>query len=89
MADECACKPEWYMDEQISNFLYEALRDYVDHCDKPGFVLWYLKDIMDRWGYDIYHAIPVVFVEAQVCENGNYVNGFDDRIHRLDKEELK
>lgn len=90
MADECAYKAEWYTDGQISNFLYEALKDYIDHCRKPSFILWYLKDIMDRWDFDIYHAIPIVFADLQVKDdNGNYVNGFDDRIRALDEEELK
>ena len=89
MADECAYKPEWYTDRQISNILDEALKDYIDHCNKPSFVLWYLKDIMDRWDYDIYHAIPIVFADTQVYDNGDYINGFDDRLHKLDEKGVK
>lgn len=91
MADECAYKPEWYTDKEISLFLWEALKDYIDHCDKPSFVLWCLKDVMDKHNWDMYHAIAVVFsAYTQVKDNnGNYVNGFDDRIHALDKEGYK
>ena len=90
MAAECAYRPEWYTDADISHFLWEALKDYIDHCDKPSFVLWGLEEIMRRDNCDVYHAIPWVFLEAQVRDsNLNYVNGFDDRICKLDKEELK
>ena len=91
MADECEYKPEWYTEEEISYFLWEAFKDYIDHCDRPSFALWCLKDVIDRHDWDMYHAIAVVFsAYTQVLDdNGNYVNGFDDRIHALDKEEHK
>ena len=44
---------------------------------------------MNRWDFDIYHAIPIVFADLQVCDDNGYINGFDDRIHALDKEERK
>lgn len=89
MADECAYKPEWYTDREISNIIYEAMKDYIDHCDKPSFFMWCLKDVMDRHNCDIYHAIPTVFnAYTEVRDdNDNYVNGFDDRICKLDREE--
>lgn len=91
MADECMYKPEWYTDREISNFIYEAMKDYLDHCDKPSFFMWCLKDVMDRWGCDIYHSIVKVFNAYTDVrdDNGNYVNGFDDRLHKLDKEVIK
>ena len=90
MADECAYRPEWYTDAHISQFLWEALKDYIDHCDKPSFVLFGLEETMRRDDCDVYHAIPWVFLEAQVRDsNLNYVNGFDDRICKLDKEKLE
>ncbi len=90
LADECMMAPNYYSEDEISLELWEALKDYIDHCDKPSFVLWCLKDVMDRHNWDMYHAIAVVFsAYTQVKDNnGNYVNGFDDRIHALDKEEL-
>jgi hypothetical protein len=90
MADECMEKPEWYTDEDVSSILWEAMSDYLDHCAKPSWFMWCLKDVMRRHDWDIYHAIPIVFgAHTQVRNNGVYVNGFDDRLHRLDKEEIK
>ncbi len=91
MADECSYKPEWYTDDDISHFLWEALKDYIDHCAKPSFVLWCWKYVMDQHNWDMYHAIAVVFsAYTQVKDgNGNYINGFDDRIHKLDREKFK
>lgn len=91
MAEECMVEPSCYTDEDISNILWETMSDYLDNCDKPSFFMWCLKDVMRRHDWDIYRAIIIVFsVYTQVRNNdGNYVNGFDDRLHRLDKEELK
>ena len=91
MAEECAYKPEWYTDADISHFLWEALKDYIDHCDKPSYVLWCLQEVMDHYNWDMYHTIAVVFsAYTQVKDsNGNYVNGFDDRLHKLDRENTK
>lgn len=88
MADECDYQAEWYTDSDISNILYEAIKDYFDYCDKPSFLMFCLKDVMDRCNCDIYHAIPIVFsAYTQIKDdNGNYVNGFDDRIHKLKEE---
>ena len=88
LADECMMSPNYYSEAEISLELWEALKDYIDHCDQPSFVLWCLKDVMDKHNWDMYHAIPVVFsAYTQVKDiNGRYVNGFDDRIHELDKE---
>lgn len=88
MADKYMYK---YSDYDISNLLYEAMTDYLDYCDKPSFFMLCLKDVMDRRGYDIYYSIAIVFrAYTQVMDgNGNYVNGFDDRLHKLDREEIK
>ena len=90
MADECAYKAEWYTDREISNIIYEAVKDYIDHCDKPSFFLSCLQEVMDRRNCDIFYAMLIVFCAyTQVKDGyGNYVNGFDDRIHALDKEEF-
>ena len=91
MAEECAFRAEWYSDADISKFLFEAMIDYLCHCDKPSFFMECLKDVMDRQGHDMYYSIALVFqAYTQVMDdNGNYVNGFDDRICKLDGEELK
>lgn len=88
MAEECMMKPSDYTDDDISDFLYEAMLDYLDHCNKPSYFMLNLQYVMRRHNWDMYHAIAVVFsAYTQVKDdNGNYVNGFDDRLHKLDKE---
>jgi hypothetical protein len=91
MADECKYNVEWYTDADMFEIMYDAMLDYLDHCDKPSFFMEYLKDVMDRRTHDMYYSIALVFrAYTQVCDDdGNYVNGFDDRIHALDEEEIK
>lgn len=88
MSDECMCDTKDYTEEDISNILYEAMRDYIDHCNKPSFFMFCIKDVVGRHNCDICHAIPIVFnAYTQVRDdNGNYVNGFDDRLHKLEEE---
>lgn len=87
MSDEYMMAPDYYEDEDIDCVLWEAMKDYLDHCDKPSFFMWCLKDVMDRYNWELYPAIAVVFGRhTQVRNDNGYVNGFDDRIHRLDKE---
>ena len=88
MADECAYKAEWYTEKDMFDILYTAMLEYLDHCDKPSFFMWCLKDVMRKHNWDMYHAIAVVFsAYTQVRDDNGYINGFDDRLHRLDKEE--
>lgn len=91
MAEECMVKPAYYTDEDIDNILWEAMKDYIDHCDKPSYFMWCWKDVMDRLNWEMCPAIAVVFsAYTQVRDdNGNYVNGFDDRLHKLDEGETK
>ena len=91
MAEECMVEPDYYTDKDIDDILWEAMKDYLDHCDKPSFFMWCLKDVMNRHDWELCPAIAVVFsAYTQVKDgNGNYVNGFDDRLHNLDKEEFK
>ena len=90
MADECMVEPGRYTDADIDEVLWEAMKDYLDHCDKPSYFMWCWKDVMDKYDWEMYPAIAVVFGPyTKVRDNGNYVNGFDDRLHRLDKEETK
>jgi hypothetical protein len=90
MADECAYEVEWYTDKDMFDIVYEAMLDYLDHCDKPSFFMRRLGDVMrgrlDCITRDIAIALTTVSVKDR---NGNYINGFDDRIHALDREEHK
>lgn len=85
LAEECMLLPEDYTDEDINYVLWEAMEDYLDHCNKPSSFLKDLRAVMRTHNWDIYHAIAVVFGPyVRVKDNnGNYVNGFDDRINRI------
>ena len=90
MADECAYKTEWYTDKDILDIMYDAMRDYLDHCDKPSFFMWELKEVLMRNTENLPLRIAIALSLQQVRDdNGNYINGFDDRLHRLDKEATK
>jgi hypothetical protein len=81
---------EWLSDRDMLDIMYDAMRDYLDHCDKPSFFMWQLKDVLMRDSEDLPLRIGVALSLVQVKDdNGNYVNGFDDRLHKLDREERK
>jgi hypothetical protein len=87
MADECIYKSEWYTDRQMFDIMFEAMKDYIDHCDKPSFFLYQLRGVhlsKEDWVLRIAIALSLVQVKDS---NGNYVNGFDDRLHKLDRED--
>lgn len=89
MAEECMVRPDYYTEQSISLILWEAMRDYLDACDKPSYFMWCLKEVMDKHNWDMYHAIAVVFsAYTQVKNNsGNYINGFDDRVFALSRKD--
>lgn len=89
MADECAYKAEWYTDRDMFDILYNAMLDYLDHCDKPSFFMRRLGDITRGRLDSITQDIAIALSLVQVQDVGGYVNGFDDRLHKLDREELK
>ena len=89
MADECAYKAEWYTKKDMFDILYTAMLDYLDHCDKPSYFMRRLGDVMRGRMDNIVLDIAVTLSLTQVQDVNGYVNGFDDRLHKLDKEELK
>lgn len=91
MAEECVYRSEWYTDANMYEIMYEAMLDYLDHCDKPSSFMRRLTDIVSRHKpNEMAMCIGIALALVRVRDsNGNYVNGFDDRIHALDKEELK
>ena len=90
MADECAYKVEWYTEKDMFDIIYDAMLDYLDHCDKPSYFMRQLGDVMRGRLDSITRDIAIALTLVQVKDdNGNYVNGFDDRLHELDKEEIK
>lgn len=89
MADECAYKVEWYTEKDMFDIIYDAMLDYLDHCDKPSYFMRQLGEVMRGRLDSITRDIAIALTLVQVRDNNNYVNGFDDRIHALDKEEHK
>lgn len=89
MADECAYKAEWYTEEDMLDIMYGAMADYLDHCDKPSAFMWGLKNHIGTQPNNIPRRIAIELSLVRVRENGNYINGFDDRLHRLDKEDTE
>lgn len=89
MADECAYQVEWYTEKDMFDIIYDAMLDYLDHCDKPSYFMRQLGDVMRGRLDSITRDIAIALTLVQVRDNNNYVNGFDDRIHALDKEETK
>lgn len=89
MADECAYKAEWYTEKDMFDILYNAMLDYLDHCDKPSFFMRRLGDVMRGRLDSVTRDIAIALTMVQVQDVNGYVNGFDDRIHALDKEELE
>ena len=88
MADECAYKVEWYTEKDMFDIIYDAMLDYLDHCDKPSYFMRQLGDVMRGRLDSITRDIAIALTLVQVRDNDNYVNGFDDRIHALDREEM-
>ena len=89
MADECAYKTEWYTEKDMFDILYNAMLDYLDHCDKPSCFMRRLGDVMRGRLDSITRDIAIALTMVQVQDVNGYVNGFDDRLHKLDREELK
>ena len=86
IAEDCMLEVEWLSDRDMLDIMYDVMRDYLDHCDKPSFFMWQLKDVLLRDSENLPLRIAVTLSLVQVRDNGAYVNGFDDRLHRLDKE---
>ena len=89
MADECDYKAEWYTEKDMFDILYNAMLDYLDHCDKPSCFMRRLGDVMRGRLDSITRDIAIALTMVQVQDVNGYVNGFDNRLHKLDKEELK
>lgn len=87
MADECAYKAEWYTDRDMFDILYNAMLDYLDHCDKPSFFMRKFGDVLMRDSTNLPLRIAIALSLVQVQDVNGYVNGFDDRLNKLDKGE--
>lgn len=96
MSDECMYKVEWYTDEQIENIITTAFKDYLDACDKPSYFIYLIEGVIRTHNYilpepykiTMINAICIAFSLVQIRdwtgESFHYINGFDDRIKKLD-----
>ena len=86
MAEECGCEIEVYTEKVITDIMYTAMKDYLDCCDKPSFFLYNLERVIvsnpNNLAERIAHAFSIVTVRDK---EGNYINGFDERLNSLDK----
>lgn len=88
MADECAYEAEWYTETDMFDILYDAMLDYLDHCDKPSVFMRTLGNVM-KWRLDnVPQCIAIALSLTQVRNKGKYINGFDDRLCKLDRRNL-
>lgn len=88
IAEDCMLEVEWLSDRDMLDIMWDAMKDYIDHCNKPSLFLWKLKDVhLQEENLPLRIAIALSLVQVK-DDNGSYVNGFDDRLHALDKEEL-
>lgn len=86
MANECAHSADWYTDRDVFDILWTAMEDYLNHCDKPSVFMYNLK-----WALRDECQMPVAIMSAlslaQVRNDKGYVNGFDDRLNKLNAED--
>ena len=89
MADECAYEAGLYTNRDMLDIMWYAMQDYLDHCDRPSAFMWQLKNVIGAAPDNIPERIAIALSLVQVRDDNGYINGFDDRLHALDKEELK
>ena len=92
MAEECADDVESYTPKVVLNIMLEAMYDYLTTCNNTkrfiNDVLYAASDDDDRdiYKYDLAYGIAIAFQCAMVTNHKGYINGFDDRLHLLDRE---
>lgn len=83
MADECGGETDWFTEKDMFDIVYEAMVDYLEHCDSPRAFMYHLRDVMMRDDATITERIIIALSLVRVRDEHGYVNGFDDRIHKL------
>lgn len=81
---------DFWNKNRIKVEMKKALYDFLDVCDKPSYYL----EQMDRQmsGLDLTNplsyigAVINVFLLSDVKDNGEYINGFDERFEDIIKE---
>lgn len=87
MAEECAYNADWYSDRQVFDIMWAAMQDYLNNCDKPGAFMFELKNCFLHRP-SITEAIASSFSFVRVRDKNGYINGFDDRLHKLDENKV-
>lgn len=97
MSDRCICPEEAYTDERINEIIWTAALDYLDSMKDtpPSVFLREAKRAMDLHNnplvkninrIDVYEAMCIAFMLAQVMEDDRYIDGFTEentqRVHR-------
>lgn len=79
MSNECACPKEDYKGALMESILREALFDYLNSADKPGFELRQLLYQYATYHPSISERICTMFQLTRVRnDDGSYTNGFSD-----------
>lgn len=92
MAEECGCDLECYTEKEMLNIMLNAMYDYLETCDN---IKRFLNDVLyaasdddgDIYKYNLAYGIAMAFQCTMVTNHKGYVNGFDDRLHELDRED--
>lgn len=84
MMDEYDYEDEWLTDRFMLNIMLSAMRDYLFYCDEPNLFIQELNNAKAS-EENLLLQIANAFSSVRVFDDsGDYVNGFDDRLHRLE-----
>ncbi|MCM1215387.1 MAG: hypothetical protein NC548_12815 [Lachnospiraceae bacterium] len=89
MAHECACPKEDYKGHLMESIMSEALFDYMNCADRPGFELRQLFHQSVLREPTICERIATMFQLTGVRgKNGEYVNGFTKELLEQSEKDL-
>lgn len=89
MSHECACPKEDYKGRLMESILEEALFDYLNSADKPGFDLRQLFHQYALHEPSLSERICTMFQLTKVRnDNGNYTNGFTEALIAQSEKDL-
>ena len=88
MSAECACPKEHYTRRLLEQIVLEALYDYMNCVDNPGFELRQLFYQYPSQDPPILERILTTFQLSQVRNNVGYVNGFTEELLKQSEIDL-
>lgn len=80
MSAECDCPREHYNQKNLENIALEALYDYMNFVDRPGYELRQLFHQYHSQDPSILKRILTMFQLTQVRDKNGYVNGFSEEL---------